>query len=130
MNHYVYILRSLTNPTKTYRGETSDLSTRIVQHNTQTKDKRAQTRKHRPWKIETYVLADSEATGKVVEDYIKSNSFTERVKKTTGKKDGFIEFFSNLPVGTSFGIKYKFEVYGHDMGVPVFRMKPQTQPNV
>ena len=50
--HYVYVIRSLSDPKQTYVGPTADLKQRIADHNA---GKSAHTSKFVPWELEFYV---------------------------------------------------------------------------
>ena len=51
MEYFVYILRSLSNPGKTYVGFTSNLILRMREHNITDQFKGAYTKKFRPWEV-------------------------------------------------------------------------------
>jgi len=68
---YVYLLRSLSNPKKTYIGLTNDLTSRLNEHNS---GKSPHTSKHMPWKIEVTIRFDDEQKAALFERYIKSGS--------------------------------------------------------
>ena len=50
--HYVYLLRNLNHPSKTYIGLTDDLKDRLKNHN---EGGIANTSKYRPWELVGYV---------------------------------------------------------------------------
>jgi len=50
--NYVYFLRSLKNPKKTYVGFTENIDQRLVEHNT---GKNSSTSRHIPWELAGYV---------------------------------------------------------------------------
>jgi len=47
-HHYVYLLTSLTDPTRHYTGYTTDLKARLQSHNT---GQSSHTNKYRPWGV-------------------------------------------------------------------------------
>ncbi len=68
---YVYLLRSDSDPDRTYVGITGDLRQRLADHNA---GKARHTSKYRPWKIETYLaFSDPDAAVKF-ERYLKTAS--------------------------------------------------------
>jgi putative endonuclease len=75
---YVYILRSIANPTQTYIGFTSDLRRRLRDHNS---GQTAYTDQFRPWKLETYLAFSDERKAKGFERYIKHGSGHAFLKK-------------------------------------------------
>jgi putative endonuclease len=75
---YTYILKSITDPTKTYIGCTSDLKTRLKSHNSGSS---SHTAKYRPWKIEVYLAFSSNKKALAFEKYLKSGSGRAFAKK-------------------------------------------------
>ncbi|MAT82974.1 MAG: excinuclease ABC subunit C [Gammaproteobacteria bacterium] len=69
--HYVYILRSQSNPSHHYIGATSDLRQRLHAHNA---GQSKHTAKHRPWFIETAIAFRSKEKASAFESYLKSGS--------------------------------------------------------
>jgi putative endonuclease len=69
--HYVYLLESQESPSERYVGVTSDLRTRLVEHNS---GKSPHTSKHRPWKVVTYVAFSERLQAEAFETYLKSGS--------------------------------------------------------
>lgn len=69
--HYVYGIRSLSDPNQNYIGETGDLKRRISQHNNR---ESSHTAKFAPWKLEFYLAFDSRDRAKQFEVYLKSHS--------------------------------------------------------
>jgi len=69
--HYVYLLTSLSVPSKRYVGITSDLRSRVVEHNS---GKSAHTAKYRPWRLVTYVAFSDRRQAESFEAYLKSGS--------------------------------------------------------
>ena len=68
---YVYLLRSTSNPSKTYIGLTDNLNRRLDEHNA---GKTPHTSKHLPWKIEVAVRFESDERAIEFERYLKSGS--------------------------------------------------------
>jgi putative endonuclease len=68
---YVYLLRSLADPTQRYTGVTGDLEARLRQHNT---GESTHTSKYRPWKLVTYVCFQDDSRALEFERYLKSGS--------------------------------------------------------
>ena len=69
--YYTYVLESLSSPGKVYRGHTSDLESRLIEHN---QGRCKHTSKHRPWKLSLYVAFDSRDLARSFERYLKSGS--------------------------------------------------------
>lgn len=69
--YYVYLLRSLIDPSKTYIGYTTNLEQRIETHNS---GGSIYTESNRPWKLVTYIAFDSERKALEFEKYIKVGS--------------------------------------------------------
>ncbi|MDE6571032.1 MAG: GIY-YIG nuclease family protein [Alphaproteobacteria bacterium] len=76
--YYVYILQSISHPTQYYTGMTSDLKTRIQQHN---HGYVSHTSKFTPWKLLAYFALDSRDKAAKFEQYLKSGSGREFAKK-------------------------------------------------
>ena len=68
---YTYILESMDNPAKRYRGHTTDLKNRLSEHNS---GKCSHTSKHRPWKIKLYIAFETIELAQHFEYYLKSGS--------------------------------------------------------
>ena len=68
---YAYILQSLTNQTEFYRGHTSNLKQRLVEHNV---GKCPHTAKYAPWKIKFYAAFETLRLAQQFERYLKSGS--------------------------------------------------------
>ena len=68
---YVYLLRSLGDPLKTYTGFTTDLKQRLAAHNLGSS---VHTSKFLPWQIETYLALSDEKRARDFEKYLKSGS--------------------------------------------------------
>jgi predicted GIY-YIG superfamily endonuclease len=69
--HYVYILRSKSNPTQTYTGSTSDLRKRLAEHNA---GKSIHTNKFKPWELTAYTALLEKPLAEKFERYLKSGS--------------------------------------------------------
>ena len=69
--HTVYLLRSLTNPTKHYTGCTCDLEARLLEHNT---GDRYWTRHYAPWECIVSVQFQDKDMAYAFERYLKSGS--------------------------------------------------------
>ena len=84
--HYVYILRSESDPAKHYVGQTEDLEKRIKQHNN---GDSAYTNKYKPWIVETHIVFLNKKLAKQFEKYLKTGSgkvFLKRRLMREGKK--------------------------------------------
>jgi predicted GIY-YIG superfamily endonuclease len=69
--YYVYLIRSKTNPEKTYIGFTSDIEQRLQEHNL---GKSFHTADFPPWQLIAYVCFDSKMKAIEFEKYLKSGS--------------------------------------------------------
>ena len=76
--YFVYLLRSLADPTRVYVGLTEDLDHRLSEHNA---GKAKHTSKYRPWKIETYVAFSHKDKAVAFERYLKTSSGIAFAKK-------------------------------------------------
>lgn len=76
--YYVYLLRSLNNPSQTYIGYTTDIIQRLETHNS---GGSPHTSKHRPWKIVMYLAFESDEKALEFEKYIKVGSGYAFAKK-------------------------------------------------
>jgi putative endonuclease len=76
--YYVYILVSEVESEMHYSGITTDLRSRLAEHN---RGKCPHTAKHRPWKIETAVAFRSEAKARDFERYLKTGSGREFARR-------------------------------------------------
>lgn len=76
--YYVYFLRSLQEPFKTYIGYTTNVEQRLETHNS---GGSVHTSKYRPWKIITYVAFESQEKAIDFEKYIKVGSGSAFAKK-------------------------------------------------
>jgi predicted GIY-YIG superfamily endonuclease len=81
--YYVYILRSLFDPSQIYIGSTSDLKQRLADHNA---GKSPHTTKFKPWELECYVAFPDKQRAFGFEKYLKSHSgrafATKRLMRT------------------------------------------------
>ncbi len=68
---YAYILRSINHPAQLYRGHTSDLKQRLVEHNA---GKCIHTSKYAPWKIKFYAAFETSRLAQGFKQYLKSGS--------------------------------------------------------
>ena len=68
---YVYLLQSISHPQKRYTGITSDLQTRIKDHNA---GKLPTTAKYQPWKIVVAIRFDNDTRANAFERYLKNGS--------------------------------------------------------
>lgn len=76
--YYVYLIKSLKNPKKTYVGSTSNLKQRLKKHND---GGSIYTSDNRPWKLITYLCFETESKALEFEKYIKSGSGYAFAKK-------------------------------------------------
>lgn len=77
--YYVYLIKSLKNPSKTYIGYTSNVEERLDRHNSGGGPVYTQT--HKPWELITYVAFNTEAKAIAFEKYIKVGSGHAFAKK-------------------------------------------------
>lgn len=69
--YYVYLIKSINNPDKTYIGFTTDLKQRLKNHN---EGASIYTTDFRPWKLVTYICFDDESKAQKFEKYLKVGS--------------------------------------------------------
>jgi len=69
--HYVYLIKSISNPTERYIGTTADLKRRIAEHSS---GKSPHTSKHAPWTLITYVAFSIKQQADKFERFLKSSS--------------------------------------------------------
>jgi putative endonuclease len=69
--HYVYLIESTAVPNVRYKGYTTDLRQRLVDHNS---GKNISTAPHRPWRLQTYLAFSTKAQALAFERYLKSGS--------------------------------------------------------
>ena len=68
----VYILRSVNAEDRFYIGLTNNLERRLKEHNDPSSNR--YTYRYHPWKLETYVVFQSQPTAKKFESYLKTSS--------------------------------------------------------
>ena len=76
--YFVYFIKSLKNPTKTYIGFTNNIEQRLEKHNSGAS---IYTSDFRPWKLVTYVAFESEQKALDFEKYVKVGSGYAFAKK-------------------------------------------------
>lgn len=76
--YYVYLLRSQPQPKEWYVGYTSDLKTRVAQHNS---GESLHTAKFRPWTLVAYFAFADEVIAQRFEKYLKSGSGREFARR-------------------------------------------------
>ncbi len=76
--YYVYFLRSINNPHKTYVGYTTNLQERLNTHNA---GDSVYTKDNRPWKVVTYIGFDCQKKAQDFEKYVKIGSGNAWAKK-------------------------------------------------
>ncbi|MBX3735373.1 MAG: GIY-YIG nuclease family protein [Candidatus Didemnitutus sp.] len=72
--YYAYILESLSRPGERYTGSTSDLKSRLREHNAGLS---AHTAKFHPWRIVFYAAFENEPKARAFERYLKTGSGRE-----------------------------------------------------
>jgi putative endonuclease len=75
---YVYILQSISDPTRHYTGFTQNLKARLDKHN---QGEVAHTSKYTPWKIQSAIAFTEEVKAREFEKYLKSGSGRAFAKK-------------------------------------------------
>ena len=68
---YVYYLKSVSYPEKTYVGFTKNIEQRLSEHNS---GKSIYTSQFKPWNIVGYLAFDQEINARNFEKYLKSNA--------------------------------------------------------
>lgn len=76
--YYVYILKSINNPSQHYVGYSTDLRSRVKAHNFGDSE---HTKKFKPWKLATYFAFENEQTARRFEYYLKTGSGRAFLKK-------------------------------------------------
>ncbi len=76
--YYVYLLKSLKDPSKTYIGYTTDVQKRLSKHN---EGGSIHTRNDRPWKLVACISLDSKKKALTFEKYLKAGSGYAFAKK-------------------------------------------------
>lgn len=74
----IYFLKSLTDPSQTYIGYTTDLEKRLKDHNS---GHSPHTLKYLPWELITYIAFNTEAKARNFEKYVKVGSGSALAKK-------------------------------------------------
>jgi predicted GIY-YIG superfamily endonuclease len=69
--YYAYLIESLARPERRYVGITSDLKSRLPDHNA---GKSPHTSKFKPWRIMTYIAFSEIEKATAFESYLKSGS--------------------------------------------------------
>ncbi|MCW5550004.1 MAG: GIY-YIG nuclease family protein [Opitutaceae bacterium] len=69
--HYVYLLRSQSQPAQTYIDYIADLRARLKAHNL---GNSSHTSKYSPWELVTYVALSAKPQALAFERYLKSHS--------------------------------------------------------
>jgi len=69
--HFVYLIRSISRPNKTYVGMTEDVDSRLKAHN---EGHCPSTSRFCPWEIVTYVAVQTEDQAHNLEQYLKTGS--------------------------------------------------------
>ena len=75
---YVYLLESVSAPSRRYVGFTTDLKQRFDDHNA---GKSPHTSKSKPWRLVTYIAFSDRANAERFESYLKSGSGHAFAKK-------------------------------------------------
>ena len=83
--YYTYILKSSRQAGAIYIGYTSDLKTRLKQHNDHANNNYS--KRFAPWTVETYLAFTEETQAKEFEIYLKSNSGKAFMRKRLLSKD-------------------------------------------
>jgi putative endonuclease len=76
--YYVYLMRSVSFPDKTYIGYSEDLKHRIADHNA---GKSLHTSKYAPWELVSYHAFADKRTAQEFEHYLKTGSGQAFAKK-------------------------------------------------
>ncbi|QQR48731.1 GIY-YIG nuclease family protein [bacterium] len=76
--HYVYLLRSLSHPDKTYVGSTTNLKQRLETHNS---GGSIHTRTYRPWELIVCLAFKDKIKATAFEKYLKTGSGNAFAKK-------------------------------------------------
>ena len=76
--YYVYLLRSLPSPDRTYIGFTEDLKQRLAAHNS---GESPHTSKYLPWELVTYLAFKDKRRAQEFEFYLKNGSGQAFAKK-------------------------------------------------
>jgi len=76
--YYVYLLKSINNPDKTYIGYTTDLKQRLQKHN---EGGSVHTSTDKPWRVVTFIGFDEASKAREFEKYLKvgsGNAFAQK----------------------------------------------------
>ena len=76
--YYVYILRAVGDPERTYVGLTTDINRRVAEHNS---GSQVHTKRYVPWELLTYVVFSQKRKATDFEKYLKSSSGRAFMKK-------------------------------------------------
>ncbi len=76
--HYVYLIRSLQDTTKTYVGNTVNIKQRLETHNS---GGSVNTKQHRPWELILLLCFKEKLKATAFEKYLKSGSGREFAKR-------------------------------------------------
>ncbi len=76
--HYVYLLRSQSNPKEQYIGYTTDLKKRLLDHN---RGDSPHTARFIPWDLTAYIAFQEKESATAFEKYLKSGSGRAFVKR-------------------------------------------------
>jgi len=76
--YYVYIIRSIKEPSRYYTGLTENLDDRVKEHN---RGKCVHTSKHIPWQIKTAIAFTNRKKAIEFEKYLKTSSGRVFAKK-------------------------------------------------
>jgi predicted GIY-YIG superfamily endonuclease len=69
--HYTYVIESLSDPGRLYRGSTRDVEARLACHNAGGCEA---TKQYRPWKLKLHVAFETKELAQRFERYLKSGS--------------------------------------------------------
>jgi len=89
--HYVYLLRSESDPDQRYTGLTSDLKARLEKHNN---GEVLHTSKFRPWRLITYIAFSTREQAAEMEGYLKSGSGRAFANRRLWPRSGNVEHSS------------------------------------
>lgn len=76
--HYVYLIRSLSFPSKTYTGNTTNIDQRLEAHNS---GGSPHTKKYKPWELILMLGFKDKIKATAFEEYLKSGSGIAFAKK-------------------------------------------------
>ena len=81
--HYVYLIRSISNPNQTYIGNTENLRQRLETHNS---GGSKFTKPYRPWELILFLGFKDKLKATAFEKYLKSGSGSSFAKNDFGKE--------------------------------------------